>query len=145
MVVRNAAVALAFFSQPEARPELLRGLQDPDPWRRWEAVFSLQKLGNAEVVEALTPHLDPQLERDTRVRQETALTLGRIGGEVVVPALLDAVKSDPSPQVRWRAAMSLSRLGDASIVSELEQALATEEDPQAREHIEDAIARLKAR
>ena len=145
VVVRNAGVALAFFAQPEARPELLRGLNDPDSFRRWEAVFSLKNVGDPEVVAALIPLLNEEIESETRVRQEAALALGRIGDSEAVPALLDALQKDRSPQVRWRAAMALSQLGDATLVSELKQALSTEEAPQVREHIEAAVAKLLAR
>ena len=143
LVVRNAAVALAGFRQPEARPELIRGLNDPDSFRRWEAVFSLKSIGDAEVARALISILNEEAEPVVRVRQEAALTLGRIGGEEVAPALLTALQDDSSPQVRWRAAAALSKLGDASVVGELEQALSTEEDLQVRENIEGAIARLQ--
>jgi len=145
VVRRNAAVALAFFSQPEAIPELLAGLGDPDEFRRWEAVFSLRDIGDAEVAGALAVLLDETTEPADRVRGEAALTLGRIGGDEVVPALLNAVQNDRSPQVRWRAASALSRLGDASLVTQLEQALTAEEDPQVREFIEDAIDQLMER
>ncbi len=141
-VVRNAAVALASFDQHEARPELIRGLDDPDNYRRWEAVFSLKNIGSPEVVNALISVLNDGLELETRVRQEAALTLGRIGGDGVDSALFIALREDPSHQVRWRAAMSLSRVGDASIVAELQEALTTELDPQVREHLEKAIAKL---
>ena len=141
--VRNAAVALAFFDQEEAGPELLNGLRDSDPWRRWEAVFSLKNVGNPQVVQALVPSLDPKVEPNTRTRQETTLTLGQIGNEEVVPALLTALKQDASPEVRWRAALALSRLGFPSALAGLEQALLAEQDGHVRENIEQAIARLE--
>ena len=142
-VVRNAAVALASFSQHEARPELIRGLDDPDNYRRWEAVFSLKNIGGPEVVNALIGVLNDGLEPETRVRQEAALTLGRIGGDGVASALLIALREDSSHQVRWRAAAALSRLGDDSVVGDLEQALSNEEHPQVLENIEKAIAKLQ--
>ena len=142
VVVRNAAVALAFFDCPEAISELLEGLKDTDEFRRWEAVFSLRNIGDSEVAKALIRLLDETIEPAQRVRGEAALTLGRIGGGEVTPALLNALQNDTSPQVRWRSALALSRLGDASLVSQLEQALTTEQDPQVREFIEDAIASI---
>jgi deoxyhypusine monooxygenase len=143
VVVRNAAVALAFFKQPEARPELLQGLQDPDEWRRWEAVFSLKNIGDQEVAEALSRLLNAEVEPAVRVRQEAALTLGRVGGDGVIAALLDALRNDLSAQVRWRAALALSWLGDPSVVTSLDEALSTEQDTFVRESIEKAIAKLQ--
>ena len=142
LVVRNAAVALAFFSQPQARPELLLGLHDPDSFRRWEAVFSLRKIADSQVVEALIPLLDGAADPDTRVRGEVALNLGQIGDERVARVLLDALAGDPSSQVRWRCAMSLGRLGDSSVVEEMKRILSSEEDSQTREFIEEAIEKL---
>ena len=142
IVVRNAAVALAFFGQPEAREELMRGLHDPDSYRRWEAVFSIKEVADPSVVEALIPLLDATLETEVRVRQETALSLGSIGGEKGRDALLIALREDISPQVRWRAALALSRIGDPSVVGELQQALSIERDPQVLEFIQKAIDRL---
>ena len=65
-VVRNAAVALASFRQHEAGPELIRGLNDPDNYRRWEAVFTLKNIGGPEVANALIGVLDEQKEPVTR-------------------------------------------------------------------------------
>lgn len=141
--VRNAAVGLAYFQQEEAIPELLNGLRDSDPWRRWESVFSLKNVGSPQVVQALVPSLDPKVEPNTRTRQETALTLGKIGNEEVVPALLTALKQDASPEVRWRAAAALYRLGFPSALDGLEQALLAEQDGHVRKNIEQAIAKLE--
>ena len=143
VVVRNAAVALAFFSQPQARTELLAGLHDQDSFRRWEAVFSLRNIGDSQVVDALIPLLDGAADPDTRVRGEVALNLGRIGGEGVAQTLLDALREDPSSQVRWRCAMSLGGLGDPSVVEAMKQVLLSEEDSQVREFIEKAIEKLQ--
>ncbi len=93
-------------------------------------------------VEALRLRLNEGNESAVRVRQETVLTLGAIGGPDVSQALLGALRDDSSPQVRWRAALALSRLGDASVVPALREALSTEADTQVREHIERAIAAL---
>ena len=143
LVVRNAAVALAFFSQPQARTELLAGLHDPDSFRRWEAVFSLRNIGDSQVVDALILLLDGAADPDTRVRGEVALNLGRIGGEGAAQALIDALREDPSSQVRWRCAMSLGGLKDPSVVEAMKQILLSEDDSQVREFIEEAIEKLQ--
>ena len=145
VVVRNAAVALAFFHRSEAIPEILEGLRDPDEYRRWEAVFSLHNFSDPEVAKALILLLDEVVEPAERVRREAALALGHIGGEEVTSALLNALQNDDDPGVRWRAALALSRFGDTSLVSQLEQALSAEQDPQVREYIQDAIALVRER
>jgi HEAT repeat protein len=140
--VRNAAVALAFYSQPDAQTELLNGLEDSDPWRRWEAVFSLKNMGDSEAALAIATLLDAGFEPDIRTRQETALTLGQIGDESSIPPLMTALNSDPAAAVRWRAALALSRLGNAAALPGLNTALDSELDADVREHIADAIAKL---
>jgi HEAT repeat protein len=143
VLVRNAAVTLAFFGQPAARPELSRGLHDSDAYRRWDAVFSLKNVGDPSVAEALIPLLDVTVESAVRVRQETALTLGSIGGDKARDALLVALRrEDISFQVRWRAAPALEHIGDSSVVGELRQALSFEKDPQVLEFIQKAIDQL---
>ena len=143
LVVHNAALGLAFFDRPEARPALLIGLQDSETSRRWESVFSLRNVGNAEVVQALIPLLDAATEPDVGVRGEVALALGAIGGEDAVKALLDTLRDDGSPQVRWRAALALSSQADSSLVGELEQALSEENEPEVIAQIEETIAQLR--
>ena len=144
--VRNAAVGLAFFGQPEARGELLKGLNDYDTYRRWEAIFSLRKIGNPEVAEALIPLLNRGKEPEVRIRSEIALTLGYMRSQEAIWPLLNALSGDPSPQVRWRAALTLSRVGNSFLIQEqLEQNLATEQDPKVIEHIKDALTEIRKR
>ncbi len=142
-VVLNAAVALAFFSQPEARPRLLAALEDSRDFRRWEAVFSLKQVMDSQVTEAFIQRLDESVESDPGVRGEAALGL-RVGeGPLIVPALLSSLRNDSSPKVRWRAAMTLGSIGDPALVEELEQVLETEFDPSVREFVEEAITDIK--
>lgn len=145
VVVRNAAVALAFYGSPQGRDELLDGLEDFDSYRRWEAIFSLRKIGNSKVVEALIPFLDQDKEPEVRIRSEVALALGNMGGAEVILPLLGAVSEDESAQVRWRAAMTLAKVGDASVAEDLENALTREGDPQVRKHIEGALGKIEQR
>ncbi len=143
VVVRNAAIALAFFGQPEARDELLKGLADDDSYRRWEAIFSLRRIGNREVAQALIPFLQGDKEPEEKIRREVVLALGYMGSGEVISPLLDALREDKSPQVRWRAAMTLSKVGDSSVIPQLERAMRTEKDAQVREHIEKALTKIK--
>ncbi|MBM3946435.1 MAG: HEAT repeat domain-containing protein, partial [SAR202 cluster bacterium] len=139
IVVRNAAVAPAFFSRPEAKPELVRGLKDPDDFRRWEAVFSLRTVGDQQIDDLLLPMLSSKNERDDQVRGEVALALGKLGGETSVDALLVALRQDPSPQVRWRSALSLGQRGDGTVVPVMEAARGCRSRPTgAPDHPGDA-------
>ncbi|PKB79077.1 MAG: hypothetical protein BZY88_15215 [SAR202 cluster bacterium Io17-Chloro-G9] len=145
LVVHYAALGLAFFDRPEARPALLQGTKHADSYRRWESVFSLRTVGSTEVAEAIIPLLDPEFEPDDGVRGEVALALGDMGDmgdEQAVAALLGALENDPNTSVRWRAAMALGSKRDPSLVAKLEAVLTSETDPQVRESTEEAISRL---
>lgn len=137
-VSRNAAVALAYFGRSESVLVLMQGLVDPDPLRRWEAVFSLRNQGAIESVWAVRPYLD--LEPDERVRAEVAVTLGELGSGDDVPRLLNVLRNDTSPSVRGKAAQALARLGDVTLVGELLEIQGTEPDPGVQQRIGQAIS-----
>ncbi len=144
IVVHNAAIALAFFGRPEALDQLLRTLNDPDNFRRWEIVFSFRKLRNAAVVPALVPLLDAANEPSTRVRGETALVLSRIGDgdDTVAPALMRSLRTDVSHKVRWRAALALASVGDACLTAVLRDIMSSETVSRVREQIKKTIAAI---
>ena len=76
------------------------------------------------------------------MRGEVALTLGRIGSNEGVPALVSVLRKDPASEVRRRCAIALAMFQDPSVVGDLEQALANEGDLQVRKAIEDALRGL---
>ncbi len=139
-VAHNAAIALAYFGQPEARPRILRTLGDPLEFRRWEAVFSLRRLGNKETVPALLRLLNGGTEPSARVRGEAVLVLSRIGDETIVPTLVETLRADVSHEVRWRAALALKSLADVCVTGPLREALSSETDAKVREQIGVALA-----
>ena len=112
-------------------------------FRRWEAIFSLRKVAVSSDVERLVHHLDPAHEQAVRVRNETALCIGQIGGAEAVEPLLRALVQDPSHQVRWRAAMALSRVREPLALSGLEAALQSETHEEVRKHIIKTIEKLR--
>ncbi len=143
IVVRNAAVALSFFGFEEGRPELLNGLSDSDDYRRWEAVFSLKEVPSPEVVQALTPLVNPEVEAADNIRSEATLTLGRIAGPEIVPLLIDVLQTDPVSGVRMRAAISLSRHEDEAVAKELAVIIESETDEQVIDMLQDIVDKFK--
>ena len=138
----NAAVSLAFFGSPEGVDTLHRGVRSPDPFRRWEAINSLGRVNEGDAtVEALQPVLESPSVRD---RNEAVLTLGQIGGEAAVNALIGAL-DDEAADVRWRAAMALGRAGNAEIVPRLEALAESDPDEQVREHAAKSASRIRMR
>jgi HEAT repeat protein len=138
----NAAVSLAFFGSPEGVETLHRGVRSPDPFRRWEAINSLGRVNaGGATVSALLPVLESPSVRD---RNETVLTLGQIGGEAAMGALIAALE-DEAPDVRWRAAMALGRAGNAEVVPRLEALAMSDPDEQVREHAAKSATRIRMR
>ena len=137
-VAWNAAVTLSLFDRQEAVPLLHQGLEASD-WQQWEAVNALGRVWNDETASKLIVVLE---EGSEDVRKEATLSLGRIGGDEALAALLEALAHDPSPEVRWRAAMMIGRIGDEVTVSLLEDILKVETHPLVIGYIVGAIEAL---
>ena len=104
-----------------------------DPNKRKLAADQLGSLGTPEAQTILIRALS---NTSTYVRINAAEALGQGGGDVCVPALIEALESDPVPNVRQCAARSLGDLKAANAVSAL---LAALEDSDLR------VARAAAR
>jgi len=139
-VVWNAAVALSLFGRNEAVPILYQGLEATG-FQQWEAVNALGRVWDEGTAYRLAAVL---AEGDEDVRKEAVLSLGHIGGDEAVSAILRALQSDPSPEVRWRAAMMIGRIGGPELVPTLRALAGSEEDPLVIDQIEAAIELLTA-
>ena len=67
------------------------------------------------------------------LRRNAAVALGNALDRSAVPALIRALREDPSPLVRGHAAWALGRIGSPPAISALSQALATEQAYDVRE------------
>jgi HEAT repeat protein len=137
-VAWNSAVTLSLFSAVEGVSLLHDGLK-ADGWRQWEAVNALGRVWNDETVPKLIVVLQ---EGPEDIRKETALSLGRIGGEDALVALLEALSSDSSFEIRWRAAMMIGHIGNQETVALLMKIRAQEAHPFVIEQIDEAIKAL---
>ena len=140
-VAWNSAVTLSLFDAVEGVPLLHEGLE-ADGWQQWEAVNALGRVWNDETAPKLIVLLH---EGPEDVRKEAALSLGRIGGEGSLTALLEALSNDPSFEVRWRAAMMIGHIGDQETVALLIKIRAKEAHPFVIEQIDEAIDALMPR
>lgn len=138
----RATVALAYFGQQVAVPMLNEGVKRKDSYEKWEAIYCLGFVHDETSIACLIEVM-LDLEQETRIRQESALVLGRIGALTSGPALVEALR-DPEPGVRWRAASSLARLESASALTDLQIAYEAETDEFAQEQISRAIEILMA-
>jgi len=136
----NCAVTLSLFDRSEAVPILHSGL-DATGWWQWEAVNALGRIWNDETVSVLIPVLQGGADD---VRKEAALSLGHIGGDDVLAALLTALAEDPSFEIRWRAAMMLGHIGSQDLVPRLMDLRLQETHPFVIEHIDEAIEALSS-
>jgi len=136
-----AAVALAYFRQPEAPPLLNAGIHRETYFDRWEAIFCMGMIHNDESVVVLTSVIQDIANWEADLRQEAALTLGHMGDSRAIPALTQSL-FDPEPHVRWRVASSLERIGGTDVLPDVEAALARETDTIAIENMTQIVERL---
>jgi len=141
-IVWNTVVGLAYFKQPEVAPLLNQGLLENEDFARWEAVYCLHMVQNEESVLLLSELITDTEAAVKNLRQEAAMTLGRIGDPTAIPALLAALE-DPEAHVRWRAAAALARLNAVDSIAAIEAALEKEVDDFAIEQMQQAIERLR--
>jgi HEAT repeat protein len=134
----NAIVGLAFFQAPEVVPLVHQGLDDPDSWRRWEAINALRTVHDETSARALEGILTRGKDDE---RTEAVMALGNIGGPDAYALLVRAL-GDPQAQVRWRACMALGTIGDRNAREPIEALLLKETDATVIENARQALARL---
>jgi len=139
-----AAVAMAYFQQPEAVPHLHAGLDREAYFDRWEAVYCLGLVHDDDSVGLLCDVFRDVEGREEGLRQEAAMTLARIGDPGAVPALTDAL-DDPAGGVRWRAAAALEGIVGVDALDVIEAALVRETDALATEMLTAIVERLSRR
>jgi len=136
----NAAVALSNMDRKEAVPILKEGLKAHSDWIQWEAVNALGRVYDETIVGELLSLL--KSSSDKGLRQETILSLGRIGDRKAMPAIVESL-ADKSPDIRCRAALALGMMADQQSVPILEEHLKVEKDPITKEYMEDALKSIK--
>jgi epoxyqueuosine reductase len=78
-LLRNVAVALGNWGNPQAVPALRNALHDHEPLIRGHAAWALGRIGGEEALRAL--HERDTGEHDTWVRDEIALALAEVSGQ----------------------------------------------------------------
>ena len=128
----EAALALGEIGDERAIAPLLPGLRDPDRYVRYGTALALPKLGwrpaNGEEeayrllglqdwagLAALGPSAVPALgfalkDREKTVRRRAVETLGEIGDEAAIPAIIRGLR-DTDDDVRWHAVLAGPRCG----------------------------------
>lgn len=151
--VRATALhALGECGEPDAAELALQALRDDDEFVRATAARLLGSVGRPEHAVKLAHSLLEDAE--PRVRQHAAESLGLLGGESAVQALLVGLE-DPMQQVRLAAVQGLRRLDPGSAAAVLSrrvvedpawevrvqaaQALAESEDPQVLNSLQAAL------
>jgi len=108
--VRAAAMrALGNHGVPEHVPLIAQNVDDESRLVRIEAVEALQRLHNAEAIDALLGRLDPDTEPETEIRAEAAHALGQYADRTVVQALIASL-DDRSLAVNSNARDALKTL-----------------------------------
>ena len=136
-----AAVAMAYFQQPEIVPLLHAGFDRVAYFDRWEAVYCLGLVHDDDSVSLLGEVLLDVDGSEDGLRQEAAMSLSRIGDPGAVPALTEAL-DDPAGGVRWRAAAALEGIIGLDALDDIEAALERERDELAAEMLSAIVERL---
>jgi len=76
-------------------------------------------------------------------RRDGCLTLGRLGDDRAVPALIDRLKNDPSREVRAAAATAIGAIGDPNSAVVLERAIVYDKKQDVRDAAAAALARIQ--
>ena len=120
-------------------------------YRKFEQAFArrtvLSELKIHQVL-SLSPQDFNRLFKDSPLRRakrrgflrNTALALGNWGAPQALPALVQALISDPEPLVRAHAAWALGQIGNEDALKALRQASSIEEDVAVQEEIRRAIS-----
>jgi len=118
-VERRAAVdALGLLGEPEAVPQVVRALRDPNMVVRRAALIALVRLRASKEIPRIVRLLQ---DESGGVRVLAAEVLGRFQDRRAVPALVRSLR-DPKWYVRQAAARALGAIGDARAVPALERA-----------------------
>jgi len=105
----KASEALGRLKDRSTAMALMEALKDDSPLVRWQSIIALRDMGHEM---AVRPFIDMLCDRDQRVRQEAAASLGWFGGSRELgngelPLILASLRralddSNQSPQERWR-------------------------------------------
>ncbi len=132
----HAAWALAALGE-KSIPFLTDALKDKESSTRRRAGWALVKIG----APAVKPLINSLSEVSKFTRERAALTLGWIGDERAVTALMWALK-DKEPVVVSAAAWALGRIGHANALVALQE-LVNHADADVRDNAVEAIERIK--
>jgi HEAT repeat protein len=100
---------------------LQAALRSPEPLERLAAIRAAGRPRGVESVAHLRGVL-LRLDQPVELRAAAALSLGRIGDGIAVPALEEALR-DPAPPVRYAAALALGRIPMDGVATKLERVL----------------------
>lgn len=106
---RTIIQALSHFEFPSSYPLFLQALQSPDHLTRQSAIAGLGELGDRRGLSILRTHL--LQDTNVGVRSEAAFRLGKLGSSADVPALRQAMDTDPTPTVHFWASWALLQIG----------------------------------
>lgn len=112
-----AALAVGDLQYGQARDEIARLLNDPNPNIKIAASYAIARLGNPEYYKILGNAVKSQ---DQTVRANAALLLGKSGRQEGLPLLYETMqRSDSEDKVVLQAAESIAMLKDRKIYSKL--------------------------
>jgi HEAT repeat protein len=140
---------LASLADPEALPQLLAVLNDPDP----EVVAAAADAAGNSAYDHPIPHdlrtdlgtklmsLARNKGQPIKVHTGAIYALGLMRYHPALYLLLNSLESD-TPAERWASAEALAHIGDKAAVSALRVRRAKEDDERVKHYVEMALAEL---
>jgi len=136
----NILFLLRKIHDAQCLPYVMTFFESPLPELREAAITTLRYLNQ---VERCKPALAMMSDPDEAVRRTTALTLGHLADDEVVPILCQSVTNDPDWEVRRNSAKSLTTHANPDAIESLETSA---EDPhwQVRKFSLQALQKIAA-
>jgi HEAT repeat protein len=149
-VRRDAAEALGKIGGQRPAQYLILSLDDDDADVRIAAAQALGKMAetsrSSSVTRALNRATAPLTtllnDYDPRVREEGAISLGKIGDSLVWSPLVIRLSNDVEPAVRAEAAISLGKVKAAGAIEALISTLKNDDDGFVRSKAADALGEI---
>jgi len=135
----------------EATPEILKtiesSLTDPSEPVRLAAISAVRLTDDRDALPKLRERF--QVEKEPKVRQEVALTLGAMGDKDALPLLVAALRDAANPEpIRVAALTGLESIGGKSAIAALVEALSNQSSnlkDETQTRMISALGRFKAK
>ncbi len=137
-VIREAMRVLGDFKDAKSVDAIINIMEDKYKYVKFNTELALSKIGEP----AVDPLIKNLKNKNTRIREASAIALGYIKDEKALEPLIEALK-DEDANVKWRAREALKALGDERAVIPLIQIFKEEKNSHSASGIVKLIGNFK--